>query len=99
MLSLLFRLSAQTACYFSFRHNSTLLLFRQVGFRCLVVLERGSSEALRLVNSAASGEEKLLRMRNKWLTCHPDSPQKEGGAYVGIHGEKLTVKIKLKTQE
>ncbi len=63
------------------------------GFRCLVVLEKGTNEALDSVNTGAEGEEKLLWMRNKWLTCHPDSPQKENGAYVGIHGENLTVKI------
>lgn len=63
------------------------------GFRCLVVLEKGTNEALESVNTAAPGEEKLLWMRNKWLTCHPDSPQKEKGAFVGIHGENLTLKI------
>lgn len=63
------------------------------GFRCLVVLEKGTNEALESVNTAAPGEEKLLWMRNKWLTCHPDSPQKEKGAFVGIRGENLTLKI------
>ena len=63
------------------------------GFRCLVILEKGTNEELPSVNTAAEGEEKLLWMRNKWLTCHPDSPQKEDGAYVGISGENLTLKI------
>ena len=63
------------------------------GFRCLVILEKGTNEALSSVNTAAPGEEKLLWMRNKWLTCHPDSPQKANGAFVGISGENLTVKI------
>ncbi len=63
------------------------------GFRCLVILEKGTNEALPSVNTAADGEEKLLWMRNKWLTCHPDSPQKESGAFVGISGENLRVKI------
>ena len=63
------------------------------GFRCLVILEKGTNEALPSVNTAAPGEEKLLWMRNKWMTCHPDSPQKEKGAFVGIHGENLTLKI------
>ena len=39
------------------------------------------------------GEEKMLWMRNKWLTCHSDSPQQKNGAYVGICGENLTLKI------
>ncbi len=63
------------------------------GFRCLVILEKGTNEALDTVNTAASGEEKLLWMRNKWLTCHPDSPQAKEGSYIGIFGENLTLKI------
>ena len=63
------------------------------GFRCLVVLERGTNEALPSVNTAAPGEEKLLWMRNKWMTCHPDSPQREKGAFVGIRGENLALRI------
>ncbi len=63
------------------------------GFRCLVVLEKGTNEALDAVDTTAPGEEKLLWMRNKWMTCHPDSPQKEKGAFVGIHGENLALKI------
>ena len=65
----------------------------EAGFRCLVVLERGTNEALDSVNTEAPGEEKLLWMRNKWMTCHPDSPQREKGAFVGIRGENLTLKI------
>ena len=63
------------------------------GFRCLVVLEQGTNAALPSVDTAAPGEEKLLWMRNKWMTCHPDSPQKEKGAFVGIRGENLALKI------
>ena len=59
------------------------------GFRCLVVLQKGTNEPMDHVDTAAPGEEKLLWMRNKWLTCHPDSPQKENGAYVGIHGVNI----------
>ena len=62
------------------------------GFRCLVVLEKGTNEPIPSVNTDAPGEEKLLWMRNKWLTCHPDSPQKEKGAFVGIHGENIELK-------
>lgn len=66
---------------------------RDTGFNCLVVLEKGTNEALDLVDTTASGEEKLLWMRNKWLTCHPDSPQKEKGAFVGITGENIALEI------
>lgn len=65
----------------------------QEGFRCLVVLEKGTNEALDSVDTAAPGEEKLLWMRNKWMTCHPDSPQREKGAFVGISGENLALQI------
>ncbi len=65
----------------------------EVGFRCLVVLQRGTNEPLEGgVNTAAAGEEKLLWMKNKWLVCHPDSPQAAKGAYIGITGENLTLK-------
>ena len=63
------------------------------GFRCLVVLEKGTNEALERVDPTAEGEEKLLWMRNKWMTCHPDSPQREKGAFAGIRGENLRLKI------
>ena len=59
------------------------------GFRCLVVLENGTNEALESVDVTAPGERKLLWMRNKWLTCHPDSPQAKKGAYPGISGENI----------
>ena len=65
----------------------------QEGFRCLVVLEKGTNEALDSVDTTAPGEEKLLWMRNKWMTCHPDSPQREKGAFVGICGENLALQI------
>ena len=63
------------------------------GFNCLVVLEKGTNEALDSVDTAAPDEEKLLWMRNKWMTCHPDSPQKEKGAFVGITGENIALAI------
>ena len=65
----------------------------ETGFRCLVVLEKGTNAPLPSVDTTAPGEEKLLWMRNKWMTCHPDSPQKEKGAFVGIRGENLALKI------
>ncbi len=63
------------------------------GFNCLVVLQQGTNEELDTVDTSAQGEEKLLWMRNKWMTCHPDSPQKEKGAFVGIHGENIKLKV------
>ncbi len=63
------------------------------GFNCLVVLEKGTNQPLDTVDTTLPGEDKLLWMTNKWLTCHPDSPQAEKGAYQGIRGENLTLKI------
>ncbi len=66
---------------------------RESGFNCLVVLERGTNAPLESVDTSAPGEAGLLWMQNKWLLCHPDSPQAEKGAFVGITGENLTVRI------
>lgn len=63
------------------------------GFNCLVVLEKGTNMPLERVDTSLPGEDKLLWMTNKWLTCHPDSPQAAKGAYQGIRGKNLTLKI------
>ena len=39
------------------------------------------------------GEEALLWMTNKWMVCHPDSPQAAKGAHVGIRGENLQLRL------
>lgn len=57
------------------------------GFNCLVILTRGTNTPLSGVNTATAGEEALLWTRNKWMLCHPDSPQAAKGAFVGILGE------------
>ncbi len=63
------------------------------GFNCLVILTDGTNTALDSVNSSLPGEDGMLWMRNKWLICHPDSPQAAKGAYIGITGENITLKI------
>lgn len=63
------------------------------GFNCLVVLPLGTNTPLSKVDTSVPGEEKLLWMKNKWMTCHPDSPQAGKGAYQGISGENLQLKI------
>jgi hypothetical protein len=65
----------------------------ETGFNCLVVLERGTNAPLDHIDTSAPGEAGLLWMQNKWLLCHPDSPQAGKGAFVGITGENLTLKI------
>lgn len=62
------------------------------GFNCLVVLERGVNSPL---DAAEPGSgDKLLWMRGKWLTCHPNSPQAKKGAFCGISGDNIELKIK-----
>ena len=63
------------------------------GFRCLVVLPKGTNAPLEHIDTSAPGEEALLWMTNKWMTCHPDSPQARKGAFVGIEGENLKVHL------
>ena len=66
---------------------------RESGFNCLVVLERGTNAPLDHIDTSVPGEAGLLWMQNKWLLCHPDSPQAQKGAFVGITGENITLSI------
>ncbi len=63
------------------------------GFTCLVVLTKGTNTPLDRVDTAAPGEQGMLWMRNKWLLCHPDSPQAQKGAFVGITGQNVTLSL------
>ncbi len=63
------------------------------GFNCLVVLTQGTNEPLERVDPCAPGEESLLWMRNKWLLCHPDSPQAANGAFIGIRGDNISLAL------
>lgn len=63
------------------------------GFRCLVVLEKGTNAPLSHIDTAADGEAGLLWMKNKWMLCHAESPQAQKGAWIGIRGENLKVNI------
>lgn len=63
------------------------------GFNCLVVLTRGTNGPLEHIDTAAPGETGLLWMKNKWLLCHPDSPQAQKGAFVGITGENIRLSV------
>ena len=65
----------------------------EAGFNCLVILEKDTNTPISGVDTGADGEQKLLWMRNKWLTCHPDSPQAGEGAYVGITGENIVLSL------
>lgn len=58
------------------------------GFRCVIVLPRGTNEALERPVKTVCGEERLLFARNKWLIGH-----EEGGladnAWIGLRGENI----------
>lgn len=60
------------------------------GFRCVVVLPKGTNEELERPVKVCSGEERLLFARNKWLIGHA-----EGGlpqhAWIGLKGENITL--------
>ena len=60
------------------------------GFRCVVVLPKGTNEALKTGGNEHNAEDKLLFARNKWLVGH-----KEGGlpenAWLGLNGENITL--------
>lgn len=57
-------------------------------FRCVVVLPKGTNEAL-LMQHGSTGEDRALRAVNKWLLAHPDAHKE--GAWEGLVGENLRV--------
>ena len=60
------------------------------GFRCVVILPRGTNEELCKKPAMLGKEEALLFARNKWLLGH-----REGGlpeqAWIGLKGENITL--------
>ncbi len=60
------------------------------GFRCVVILPRGTNTDLVPLEKTVNKEDKLLFAKNKWLIGH-----EEGGlpkeAYIGITGENLSI--------
>lgn len=60
------------------------------GFRCVVVLPKGTN--LELGKQAPeTSEGRLLFARNKWLIAHEESGLGSDGAFIGLKGENLTV--------
>ncbi|MDO5403093.1 MAG: DUF4867 family protein [Eubacteriales bacterium] len=57
------------------------------GFRCVVVLPRGTNYAVEPVSQ--SGEDKLLAAANKWLIAHKDAHI--AGAFEGLKGENIRI--------
>ncbi|MDR1155684.1 MAG: DUF4867 family protein [Bacteroidales bacterium] len=64
------------------------------GFRCIVILPRGTNEPLE--NDKAKYGDRFLFARNKWLLAHPErKPLMEKGAWPGIVGNNIEIKINI----
>jgi len=63
------------------------------GFCVIVILPRGTNLPLDggLPSGNATGERRLLFMKNKWLIASAGSPQAERGGYVGLEGKRIIV--------
>lgn len=63
------------------------------GFKCIVILTRGTNEPLTGPVERVSEEDELLFMRNKWLLAHPERKALiERGAYPGIAGSNIEIR-------
>ena len=69
-------------------HYTPCHLDENVGFRCVVVLPKGTNTPF-TIDEIKNNQDKLLSKRNKWVIAHPDSPKAKAGAYVGLIGENL----------
>lgn len=62
------------------------------GFKCVVVLPRDTN--LPLENSVEKvNEDALLFARNKWLIGHKDTDLESQGAFIGLVGENISIKM------
>ena len=60
------------------------------GFKVLVALPQGTNVGT-CETERKSGEDKLLRMTNKWLLAHPEAPEAKDGAWVGLEGVNIDI--------
>lgn len=60
------------------------------GFRCVVVLPKGTNEDLEGPVTVRCEEEKLLFAKNKWLIGHEEAGLPEN-AWIGLRGENIQV--------
>lgn len=58
------------------------------GFRVGVILPFGTNQPLQ-----SPPLSPLVWGRNKWLICHPEAPVAEKGAYSGITGENISLRL------
>lgn len=65
------------------------------GFKCIVILPRGTNTPLDRQSKIKGEERELLFMKNKWLLVHPSRKiLVEKGAHVGILGQNIKINIK-----
>ena len=62
------------------------------GFRVAVILPRGTNTELFESVGETCLEDKWITARNKWLLAHPESPEAENGAYIGIEGDNIDIR-------
>ena len=60
------------------------------GFKVLVALPQGTNVGT-CKTGEKSGEDKLLRMTNKWLIAHPEASEAKDGAWVGLEGVNIDI--------
>lgn len=60
------------------------------GFKVLVALPQGTNVGT-CETERKSGEDRLLRMTNKWLLAHPEAPEAKDGAWVGLEGVNIDI--------
>ena len=58
------------------------------GFRVAVVLPLGTNTARPAIEEK-DPEDRLLRARNKWLLAHPEAPEAQDGAWIGLTGRNI----------
>lgn len=62
------------------------------GFKCIVILQKGTNTPIEGTVKKATEEDELLFMKNKWLLAHPErKPLIDQGARAGIIGENIKV--------
>lgn len=59
------------------------------GFRCVVVLPRGTNTELSF-SAGTEGEDRLITAKNKWLIAHEEAGIK--GAFCGLKGKNIEIK-------
>ena len=63
------------------------------GFKCVVILPRGTNTPLEKKPENPTGENRLLLQKNKWVIAHPErEPLIKQGAYPGLIGENKELK-------